>query len=161
MTQLIAIWLTFFAALVISVVPVPRDLPVYLFYLQPEWLALTLSYWVLVSPERVGLVSAFVLGLFADLSVGTALGEHGLMYLLLVMFISATYHQVRMLPIWQQAVIVAFVISVGTILQYLFLSLAHESFQSGLMFLKAIVSALMWPWVFLLLEIVRRRFRWL
>ena len=150
-------WLTFFGALIVSVVPVPRDLPVYLYYLQPEWLALTISYWALVSPERLGLVSAFLLGLVADLSIGTALGEHGLMYLLLVIFISATYHQVRMLPIWQQAIIVAFVISVGTILQFLFLSLAHESLQSGFMFLSGIVSALMWPWVFLLLEFVRSR----
>ena len=95
---------------------------------------MTLSYWVLAAPERVGLITAFLLGFAADLATGSPLGEHGLVYLVLVLFFSATYHQVRVLPIWQQAIIVAFAMLIGLILQYLFLSLTSGSLASVMIF---------------------------
>ena len=103
-------------------------------------------------------MTGFLLGFAADLATGSPLGEHGLVYLMLVLF-SATYHQVRVLPIWQQAIIVAFAMLIGLILQYLFLSLTSGSLASVMIFLKAFASALMWPWVFLLLRVIRRRVR--
>ena len=104
-------------------------------------------------------MTAFLLGFASDLATGTPLGEHGLVYLMLVLFFSATYHQVRVLPVWQQAIIVAFAMLIGLILQYLFLSLTSGSLASVMIFLKAFASALMWPWVFLLLRMIRRRVR--
>ena len=154
-----AILTTCFFSLILLVLPAFQGLPAYLYFFQPEWLALTLSYWVLAAPEKVGLMTAFLLGFAADLATGTPLGEHGLVYLMLVLFFSATCHQVRVLPVWQQAIIVAFAMLVGLILQYLFLSLTSGSLASVMIFLKAFASALMWPWVFLLLRMIRRRVR--
>ena len=154
-----AILTTCFFSLILLVLPAFQGLPAYLYFFQPEWLALTLSYWVLAAPERVGLMTAFLLGFAADLATGSPLGEHGLVYLMLVLFFSATYHQVRVLPIWQQAIIVAFAMLIGLILQYLLLSLTSGSLASVMTFLKAFASALMWPWVFLLLRMIRRRVR--
>ena len=154
-----AILTTCFFSLILLVLPAFQGLPAYLYFFQPEWLALTLSYWVLAAPERVGLMTAFLLGFAADLATGSPLGEHGLVYLMLVLFFSATYHQVRVLPIWQQAIIVAFAMLIGLILQYLFSSLTSGSLASVMIFLKAFASALMWPWVFLLLRMIRRRVR--
>ena len=93
-----AILTTCFFSLILLVLPAFQGLPAYLYFFQPEWLALTLSYWVLAAPERVGLMTAFLLGFAADLATGSPLGEHGLVYLMLVLFFSATYHQVRVLP---------------------------------------------------------------
>ena len=104
-------------------------------------------------------MTAFLLGFTADLATGSPFGEHGLLYLVLVLFFSATYHQVRVLPIWQQAIIVAFAMLVGLILQYLFLSLTSGSLANAMIFFKAFASALMWPWVFLLLRVIRRQVR--
>ena len=42
-------------------------------------------------------------------------------------FFAATYSQVRVLPIWQQAIIFAFAMLIGLILQYLVLSLTSGS----------------------------------
>ena len=150
---------TCFFSLILMVLPAFRGMPAYLYFFQPEWLALALSYWVLAAPERVGLITAFSLGFVADLATGSHFGEHGLLYLMLVLFFAATYSQVRVLPIWQQAIIFAFAMLVGLILQYLFLSLTSGSLANAMVFLKAFASALMWPWVFLLLRMIRRRFR--
>ena len=157
--QWIVILATCFFSLILMVLPTFQGLPAYLYFFQPEWLALTLSYWVLAAPEKVGLIAAFLLGFVADLATGSHFGEHGLLYLILVSFFTATYSQVRVLPIWQQAIILAFAMLIGSILQYLFLSLASGSLANSMMFLKAFASALMWPWVFLFLRMIRRRFR--
>ena len=69
------------------VLPAFRGMPAYLYFFQPEWLALALSYWVLAAPERVGLITAFSLGFVADLATGSHFGEHGLLYLMLVLFL--------------------------------------------------------------------------
>ena len=68
------------------VLPAFQGMPAYLYFFQPEWLALALSYWVLAAPERVGLITAFLLGFVADLATGSHFGEHGLLYLMLVLF---------------------------------------------------------------------------
>ena len=81
-----AILTTCFFSLILLVLPAFQGLPAYLYFFQPEWLALTLSYWVLAAPEKVGLMTAFWLGFAADLATGTPLGEHGLVYLMLVLF---------------------------------------------------------------------------
>ena len=157
--QWIVILATCFFSLILMVLPAFQGFPAYLYFFRPEWLALTLSYWVLAAPEKVGLIAAFLLGFVADLATGSHFGEHGLLYLILVSFFTATYSQVRVLPIWQQAIILAFAMLIGSILQYLFLSLASGSLANSMMFLKAFASALMWPWVFLFLRMIRRRFR--
>jgi rod shape-determining protein MreD len=43
-------------------------------WLRPEWLLLTLTYWVIALPHRVGLVTAAVAGLAMDVLEGAVLG---------------------------------------------------------------------------------------
>ena len=50
------ILLTFFVAYVLAVVPLPD----WLMWGRPEWVALTLVYWVIALPHRVGIATALV-----------------------------------------------------------------------------------------------------
>ena len=47
------ILLTFFAAYVLAVLP----LPLWLLWARPEWVALLLIYWTIALPQRVGMVT--------------------------------------------------------------------------------------------------------
>jgi rod shape-determining protein MreD len=49
----------------------------------PDWLALVLVFWSLHQPRKVGIGSAFFLGLCMDVHEATLLGEHALAYSLL------------------------------------------------------------------------------
>ncbi len=56
------IWVSFALALLLSVAPMPAFMETG----RPLWLALFLSVWTLELPHRVGMTTAWVLGLAAD-----------------------------------------------------------------------------------------------
>ena len=66
------IFLTFVVAYILAVVP----LPLWLQWGRPEWLALTLIYWCIALPERVGIATGLVVGVGLDVLEGAALGQN-------------------------------------------------------------------------------------
>ena len=57
------ILLSFAVAFVLSVAHLPESWPQWLGWLRPHWVLLVLFYWVLYVPHRLGLVTAWLLGL--------------------------------------------------------------------------------------------------
>jgi len=55
----------------------------------PDWLMVLLAFWGLHQPRYVGMGAAFVLGLAIDVDHSTLLGEHALVYCLLVFGVQA------------------------------------------------------------------------
>ena len=58
----------------------------------PDVLAVVLVFWTVHQPLRVGIVAAFVFGLFMDVHQGGLLGQHALAYTVLS-FIAITIHR--------------------------------------------------------------------
>lgn len=63
-------------AAVLAVLRVPVEGPAWLAAARPLWLQLVIGFWVLAAPDRFGLVSAWCVGLFADLLLGAPLGAN-------------------------------------------------------------------------------------
>ena len=68
------IWLSLLVGLVLAVAPMPTFTEIG----RPLWLAMLLTYWVLLLPERVGMVTAWLLGLAQDVLYGNLLGQNAL-----------------------------------------------------------------------------------
>ncbi len=66
--------ISFVAALVLAIVPLPAALAAY----RPDWVPLVLIFWGLMAPERIGLLTAFAMGLALDTLSGALLGQHAL-----------------------------------------------------------------------------------
>ncbi|MCB1892767.1 MAG: rod shape-determining protein MreD, partial [Rhodocyclaceae bacterium] len=49
----------------------------------PDWVALVLAFWSVREPRRLGMGTAFVVGLMMDVASGSVMGQHPLAYLLL------------------------------------------------------------------------------
>ena len=95
------VWLTFALALLLSVSSMPKFMELG----RPLWLALFLTYWVLALPHRVGMTTAWGIGLLADVLNGSLLGQNALI-LTLITFLVLTLHQrLRMFPMWQQSTV--------------------------------------------------------
>jgi rod shape-determining protein MreD len=86
-------------ALLLGLVPLPDLVQP----LRPYWLALVLAYWVLEAPERVGLGTAFLLGLAADLAFGGLLGEQALRLTIMTFILDRFRARLRFFPLSQQA----------------------------------------------------------
>lgn len=146
------IWLTFLIALTLSTLPMPDSLE----WGRPEWVALTLIYWVVALPHRVGIWTGWILGLLVDILLGSLLGIHAIS-LAIVAFMAQRLHQrIRMFPLWQQAFIVLVLVGIHQMLLH-WSQLALGSGSDSLAFLlPSVVSCLLWPWLFVVLRGVRR-----
>jgi rod shape-determining protein MreD len=80
------LWLSLLAAFAINLVPLGRQPAM------PDLLALTLVFWNVHQPRRVGVGAAFVFGLLMDVHQGALLGQHALSYTLLSFF-AITIHR--------------------------------------------------------------------
>ncbi len=149
------IWLTFLLALMLSTLPMPESLE----WGRPQWVALTLIYWVVALPHRIGPWSAWVLGLLLDILLGSLLGIHALT-LAIVAYLAQRLHQrIRMFPLWQQAFLVLVLIGIHQMLLHWAQLLSGARSDSLLFLLPSVVSCLLWPWLFVVLRGVRRAFR--
>ena len=148
------ILLSFCAALVLTVLPLPDWAQPF----RPQWVTLALIYWALALPHRIGVGVGFLNGIALDVMTGTLLGQHAL-GLSIVAFATVKLHQrVRVFPLWQQSLMVLVLLVVEHLLA-LWVTGAVKGQPPGLLYWAAPpVGAVLWPWVFVVLRDLRRRF---
>jgi len=145
-------------ALILTILPLPEGVPMGMGYLRPDWLALVIVYWTIALPDRVGFLTAFFVGLLADVISESLLGLHAMGLVIVASFALTAYQRIRMLAVWQQATMVFLILTLVQIVSVLItVQLSGRAF-SWLTFLIPLVSALVWPWIFLGLRALRRRF---
>lgn len=89
--------LCFIAALMLAISPMPEWAVPY----RPDWVALTLIYWVMILPHSYSVGSAWLIGLVLDVAQGTLLGQHALA-LTFVAYVTVKFHlQLRVFPVSQ------------------------------------------------------------
>ncbi|MFV0576276.1 MAG: rod shape-determining protein MreD [Vibrio sp.] len=150
-TKLI-IWISFFIALILQAVPWPGPLEM----MRPCWVVLVASYWILALPHRVNVGSALILGLLWDLVIGTTLGIHGIVMALVAYIVAANFQVLRNMALWQQAVVIAGLTCLAEFVEFFGEFLIKDIEFNPYVFWSAVVSCILWPWMFLLLRKVRR-----
>lgn len=110
----------------------------------PDWVALTLAFWCIHQPLRVGMGTAFVFGLAMDVAAASAMGQHALAYVLLAFAAGGLSRRVLWFPLGQQALHVLPLL-VGAQLVMLIVRLATGGEFPGLgYFLGSLVATLLW-----------------
>ena len=132
--------------------------------IKPTFVLLTLIYWNMALPDRVGIVAALSFGIFVDLIEGSLLGLHGILFILITYVCQRFFYQFRVSPLWQQSSILFFLfILYKQVFAIDFLNindnLINYSDNSYLLnsLLFALFSALIWSPLLLILRYYRRR----
>jgi rod shape-determining protein MreD len=126
---------------------------------RPYLLALLLAYWLVEAPTFVGLGTAFVAGLLADIALATPLGEQAMRLVVLAYLIQRFRARLRFFPMWQQA------LSIGLLLLNDRIIVAALHLVMGLpqppwtVWLSPLLGLLLWPWQFVLMDLLRLRAR--
>ncbi len=140
--------LSFLVAFLLSVVTLPESLMLW----RPEWVALVLFYWVLQAPDKVGLGTAWCVGLLLDVLEGTLFGLNALS-LAVVAYLLLTMHQrIKMFPILQQSFTVFMVIGINLMLGHWIKSLIGYRPADMSFLFPAVSSALIWPILYLIMN---------
>ena len=131
---------------------------------KPVFVLLTLIYWNMALPDRIGIMTAMSFGFFVDLIEGSLLGLHGILFVLITYVCQRFFYQFRVSPLWQQSFILFFLfILYKQVFALDFINtnqdLTNLSDSSFLMnsFLFALFSAFIWPPLLLVLRYYRRR----
>ena len=147
------IWVSFALALLLSVAPMPAFMETG----RPLWLALFMTAWTLALPHRVGMTTAWVLGLAADVLYGTLLGQNALILTFITFLVLSLHQRLRMFPMWQQSLVLLVVFGLAQLVQLWLNALTGNRPPTLLFILPALVSALLWPRVYTAPRIIRQR----
>lgn len=142
-------------AMVLMIVPLPSLLEP----LRPYWVALVVIFWCLEAQALISLGSAFLIGLLLDVLTGSLLGMHALGLVILVYLVSRFRARLRFFPPWQQALSVLALLLNDRIIVLWIISLKGDALPAASFWLEPLVSTLLWPWVFLLLDRYRSHSR--
>ncbi len=148
-------WGSIAAALLLALLPLPEPVRA----LKPFWLALVVIYWSLESAERMGLGRAFVLGLAGDLLSCTLLGEQALRLTVIAFIVLRLRSRMRFFPMPQQALAVLALLVNDRIVMLMLRAFAGEGTPPWTFWLAPVLGMLLWPFLFLLLDVVRARAR--
>lgn len=155
--DLIKIYGTLFFALLISILPIPN----WAMGLRPEFIPLFLIFWSTALPDRVGLGTAWIVGFILDLFRDGAIGGQYAFACVLVVFIAIKIHQrFRIYPIWQQSVIVGFMIGLFQLSLFIIKGMGGTLHDFGWRFWSTIItSGIIWPIIFIFLSGFHNKFR--
>ena len=126
---------------------------------RPPWVALVLLYWCLAAPERVGVLVGWGCGLVLDALVGTLIGQNALALGVVAWIARRIYRRVRLLPLWQQGLSVFGVMVVHQVIVSWVTGMRGLPVDALMHVSVPFAGAVVWPWIFLLLRRVRRRYQ--
>lgn len=153
--KLLALGFIFIVAFVLEIMPWPVGFQ----GLRPAWIALLLIYWCLALPDRISVGTAFIAGIIWDLILGSILGIHALVLSVAIYFIAKHHLLLRNLSLWLQSLLVmAYIVLIRFFIFFVELVLHGAEFNSQEL-LGAVISGVLWPWIFLLMRQIRRGLR--
>lgn len=152
--RLYVIYLTLLIGYLLTLMPLPESAQTF----RPQWVALILIYWCMALPERIGVGVGFVIGLLLDVLTGSLLGQHAL-GLSVVAFLTLKLHlRVRVMPLRQQVFTIFILLLVERLLALWSTGAAGYPTPSLGYWVTPVVGMLIWPWIYIILRDLRRRF---
>ena len=151
---IIIIVASFIVALMMTALPLPEWAANW----RPAWVAMVLIYWCMALPNKVNIGVAWAAGIVMDVLQGTLLGQNAL-GLVLLAFITINVHQrIRMFPLTQQALFVMVLILLYQLMSLWVRGLMGVPPRTWTYWTPAITSMVLWPWLFIILRDIRRKY---
>lgn len=140
------IFTTLLLALFANLIPFGR-LP-----LVPDWVALVLTFWCVHQPLKIGMGTAFLLGLMMDIANASIMGQHALAYVLIAFAAGGLSRRILWFPLALQATHVLPILLGAQLVMLLTRMVSGAEFPGLLWFASSFVATALWhPLTYLLL----------
>ncbi|MGJ0489272.1 rod shape-determining protein MreD [Methylobacter sp.] len=143
--------LTIVLATCLRIAPMPGVMAA----INPDWVLLSLIYWALAVPERVGIFHAWTFGLLTDVLMGKLFGQYALAYSLVIYLCLKLHKRLRQFPLIQQGLFIFFCLLLSQLLLFWIKNLQHPSQLHPSFWLPVITGTLCWPLVYTTLRFIR------
>lgn len=151
----LVVWLSLFVGLLFQIMPVPQIVHAW----RPDWLLLVMIYWAMALPHRYNILTAWLFAVMLDILLGATLGVRSLAMSIVIYIVVLHFQRLRNFPMWQQALLVATLVCLYHIVifwEQFILGAVQFSIE---LFLPAMSSLVIWPWVFWILRRIRRHYK--
>ncbi|RYX94544.1 MAG: rod shape-determining protein MreD [Comamonadaceae bacterium] len=145
------IWSSLIFALLLNMLPLGRA------PWMPDFLALVLVFWSIHQPQRVGIGTSFVFGLFMDVHQAALLGQHAWSYTALSFFAITIHRRLLWFSVPSQALQVLPLFAAAHAIELAIRLISGGVFPGWLMILAPMIEAVLWPVVSVLLLAPQRR----
>ncbi len=144
--------LTLVAALLLDLMPLTG----WVLVLRPDFVALTLLYWGIHQPRKVGFLPAWLLGLAVDVAEGSLLGQHALAYSVMMFSAIALHRRVAMFDVRHQMLHVLVILLLMQVIVLVVRVAAGGEYPGWWYLVPSVIGALLWPGTRLLFSIPLR-----
>lgn len=145
---------TIIGAFMLAIMPLPD----WAVEFRPDWVTLVLIYWAMAVPSRIGVTIAWFAGMFLDVSYGTLMGQHAVGMVLVIYVIHIQHQRLRVASLMQQAIVIFFLLLIKQLLTLWVDGMLGRAPDSWFYFMPTLTSTLLWPWTYLILRDLRRKF---
>jgi rod shape-determining protein MreD len=147
------VWLLLLAAVAVEIVPLPAGLAPF----RPPWATLVLMYWALMWPGRVGIFTAFIIGLCLDVAEGSLLGQNAFVLAGLAYVVLRFHLRMRVFPLWQLTLSVFVLLFMAGFLDLWIDGIAGQATFGPARWGPVASATLLWPLVMGAMDRVRER----
>jgi len=123
----------------------------------PDMLALVIAFWCVHQPRRMGIGTAWLLGLMMDAANGALLGQHAFAYSVLAFAAVQLNRRILWFGLWPQALHVLLLLLGSQLLMLAVRLAAGGAFPGLVWFAGSGIAALLWPAVTFLLLAPQRQ----
>jgi rod shape-determining protein MreD len=143
--------LTLIIAMLLTIAPWSDQMELF----NPDWILLTLMYWSVALPERVGIFYAWTTGLFTDVLTGQLFGQHALTYSIVIYACLKLHKRLRQYPLVQQAAFIFACLLFSQLLFFFLRNLHHPIDITSNFWLPILTGTIFWPVIYKVLHAVR------
>jgi len=145
---------SFLVALLLTAMPLPD----WAVNWRPAWVAMVLAYWCMALPHRVGIGTGWILGIIVDVMQGALLGQNAIGFAVIAFLVIKSHQRIRMFPFMQQALLIGLLVSFSMLLSLWVRGIMGIPPRTWTYWTPVFTSMLLWPWLFIILRDVRRRY---
>jgi len=150
----ITLFITILFGLTLQILPMPDSME----WWRPSWLLITMIYWVMALPNRIGIITCWIVGLVFDVSQGNHLGIHGATFAICAYIVFTLNKRLRLFTLWQQSVFIALLVGFDLVVSLWVENFIDYRVRSAAYWLPILSSAIVWPISFILLRHIRRSY---
>ena len=112
---------------------------------RPDLLAMVLLYWCINQPQRIGMSTAFIMGLLMDIGNASTLGQHALAYSVMAFATRLFHRRLHFFGPFKQAPQIGLILLIGQSVILLAWLLDGSYFPGWNFFLASGASVILWP----------------
>jgi rod shape-determining protein MreD len=145
---------SFIIAYMLTAMPLPE----WALNWRPAWVTIVLIYWCMAIPQRVSIGIGWTLGLLLDVQQGTVFGQNAIALTIIAWIIVKLHQRIRVFPLVQQALLVCVLLLLAQLFTLWIRTMMGFPAQHWTYWAPAFTSMVIWPWLFIILRDVRRKF---